>query len=166
MRGFRFTLQPLLERRIEVEREKQRAVAELEGRRASLEGVIRGAQDVARQQKADMRSAMTAKGASVVVDPSLIRFGAAAGFRAQVKARQAAVSLAGVLARLEAARGELREAAKARRAMELLRDRRHAAWKARLAKAEAHELDEIAMGRAARRAAGAADEPATGTEVS
>ena len=49
--------------------------------------------------------------------------------------------------RLDTARGRLIEATTRRRAIELLRDRRCARWKAALAKAETAALDELAMCR-------------------
>jgi flagellar export protein FliJ len=59
------------------------------------------------------------------------------------------LELAGVHKRLAAARGELIEAAKARRALELLKESRFARWKAGLEKVEVMALDELAVQQAA-----------------
>jgi flagellar export protein FliJ len=64
-----------------------------------------------------------------------------------------ALELAGVHKRLELARQSLVEAARERRAIELLRERRFAQWMAALDKAEADMLDELAVIAAARKRA-------------
>lgn len=67
------------------------------------------------------------------------------------RAQRFVLELAGVQRRLEAARRELLEASRARRAVELLRERRYAEWLAEQRKHEQNELDELAIRRAARR---------------
>ena len=79
-----------------------------------------------------------------------LRRQAATAIAAVRHAQQLTLQLAGVHQRLDTARDRLIEATKDRRAIELLRDRRHAEWKAGLEKAETASLDELAVGRAAR----------------
>lgn len=61
----------------------------------------------------------------------------------QARAREEAIGLAGVMARLEDARRELVRASARRRAMELLRDRRLAEWRAIQARREHAAMDEV-----------------------
>ncbi len=156
MKRPRFALQPLLDRRVEVEREARRAVGALERERVGHESTIRACQSESARVKGEVRRSMWDGGRSGAhtVDAATIRLSAAASFHAEGRARQAAVSLAGVLKRLETARETLREATAARRSLELLKERREAAWAAGERRREAAELDEIGTQRAARLAQG------------
>ena len=78
------------------------------------------------------------------------RLQANASLHATLRTQQSALQLAGAMRRVDGARAALVEAAKERRALELLRDRRFEAWKQRMNKAETNELDDIANARAAR----------------
>ena len=80
-----------------------------------------------------------------------LRLAANASLHVVRKAQQIVLQLAGVHRRLDLARAQLIEAAKRRRAMELLRDRRFAQFKAAENKAETAALDELAGFAAARR---------------
>jgi flagellar export protein FliJ len=84
------------------------------------------------------------------MDMRTLRLGAGAALHAVRLARQTVLQLAGLNRRLEAARVRLLEATKRRRALELLRQRRHAQWKAALDKAETAALDDLAATAAAR----------------
>jgi flagellar export protein FliJ len=66
-------------------------------------------------------------------------------------AQRIVLELAGVHKRLEAARAELIEATKQRRAVELLRDRRFAEWRNAENKRETAAIDELAVIAAARK---------------
>ncbi|MDY7109689.1 MAG: flagellar export protein FliJ [Planctomycetota bacterium] len=146
MARFRFKLEPLLKARRHAEREKQRAVAELERQRLDLEDALRRRQAFIVEGKAALRDRL-------VGDLDMPSLRAHAGSTVQVmrEAERLVLELAGVHKRLEAARGELVEAARERRSLELLRDRRLAQWKAALNKAEDAALDELAVHAAARR---------------
>ncbi len=76
---------------------------------------------------------------------------AAAAFSLDTRARQEVFRLAGLHKRLEAARAELLRAATARKAVELLRDRRWEAWKHEQSRLESAQADELAVMSAARK---------------
>ena len=64
--------------------------------------------------------------------------------------RRSDLELAGLHRRLEAARSELTEAARDRRAIELLRERRLFEWRRRIDRAEDAVIDDLAAAAAAR----------------
>jgi flagellar FliJ protein len=152
MARFRFGLQAVLDLREREEKERQRVVARLESERMALENTLRGYQDALRQSKEGMRLAMGgASGGGV--DPPALRLEAGAALGMQIRAHQAALRLAGVHRRLETARRALMQATKARRAIEVLKERRYAAWCAEQNRRESVALDEIGTMGAARRSA-------------
>ena len=65
-------------------------------------------------------------------------------------AQRTVLELAGLHRQLEQARERLREAAKERRAVELLKERKLEAWRRSQARAEQLLLDELSVGRASR----------------
>jgi flagellar export protein FliJ len=67
-----------------------------------------------------------------------------------VKAQRVVLQLAGLHRRLDVARAALAAAARDRRAVEVLKERRFARWKAEQEHRAATALDEIATARAAR----------------
>jgi flagellar FliJ protein len=146
---FRFRLQAVLDHREMVEQQKQKAVAELEGHRVRLEERIRECQRSIAAEKAGQRSML---GSADILGA---RRQASAALRLMVAAQRTAIELAGVHKRLEAARAELLEAAKRRKAVELLRERRLDEWKQDMDRREAAALDELSVMRAARKG----DEP-------
>lgn len=149
MAKFRFRLQAVLDHREMVEQQKQKAVAELEGHRVRLEERIRECQRSIAAEKAGQRSML---GSADILGA---RRQASAALRLMVAAQRTAIELAGVHKRLEAARAELLEAAKRRKAVELLRERRLDEWKQDMDRREAAALDELSVMRAARKG----DEP-------
>ena len=156
MARFHFNLQPVLEQRERIEQDRKLMVARLESERGLLERQLREYQGAISAQKGDLRASMVAReGASfAVVDPARLRVQAHASLTMQVRAQRVVLQLAGVHKRLEAARRSLALAARDRRAVEVLRERRFARWKAEQAHKEAAAVDEIGTGRAARRAMG------------
>lgn len=155
MAKFRFPLQAALSYREHVERQRRLAVARLLGERRRGEGVITGYQARIREVKQDLRGALSPRPSrdDPAVDPRVARLQAAASLHLRLKAQRAAVSLAGVLSRLEEARKKLALAAVDRRALDKLRENRLAAWNLEQSRREDRELDEIGTMRAARLAA-------------
>ncbi|MCA9299477.1 MAG: flagellar export protein FliJ [Phycisphaerales bacterium] len=143
---FRFRFQVVLEQRERQERDRQTVVAGLERERLDAERVLRDIQRRIVEEGERLRASV--QGAVRGADVRLQR-GAAIGL--EVKARDQAIRLAGILKKLKDARAALVEASKARRAMELLRDRQLEAWKAEQARRDRIEMDEIATQRAMRR---------------
>jgi flagellar FliJ protein len=146
MARFRFPLQAVLDQREAAEKERQRAVAELERERVAIEGEISGCQELIAGSHADVR-ALLGGGVVSLLD---VRRDVSAAVRADATARRAALRLAGVHRRLTAARGALLQAARARRAVELLKERRYEQWRADERRREAAETDELAVMRAGR----------------
>jgi len=146
MARFRFKLDPLLRARQHVERQRQRAVAELERQRLALEDELRRRQAFIVAGKQALRD-------HLVGELAMPALRAHAGSTVQVmrEAERIVLELAGVHKRLEAARARLIEAARDRRALELLREHRFARWKAEIGKAEDEALDELAVHAAARK---------------
>ncbi len=146
MARFRFRLEPLLKARRHVEQNRQRVVAELERQRLELEGTLRGQQQFISSGKQSMRGEMVGR-----LDIGSLRSHAGATVQLMRQAQRIVLELAGVHNRLAASRAELLEAMKARRAVELLRERRFNEWKAAINKAEDAALDELAVQAAARK---------------
>lgn len=145
MPKFRFALQAVLDQRERVEQQKQRVVADLEGQRAVVEGKLRGFQRAISQEKLDQREKLRAG------DVAGARGQAAAIVKLAAAAQRAVLELAGVHKRLEGARADLLEAAKRRKAVELLRERRQEEWRMALERRENAEMDELAVMRAGRK---------------
>jgi flagellar protein FliJ len=141
---FVFQLEAVLEQRRLVEQQRQRAVAELEVRRMALEGTIRGYQRAIAQEREEQRVLLKA---GRIMDA---RAQAAASVRLGAAAQRGVVELSGVLARLDAARAELLEATKRRKAVERLREKRLEAWRAEQNRREAMAVDELVVMRSGR----------------
>jgi flagellar export protein FliJ len=149
-RGFVFELEPLLRQRRRVEQEHQREVATLERARLAIEDRIRAAQTSIGEARAVLRDELggAAPGRRVALDA--VRLQMNASLYMTGRAQQAVLELAGAHKRLEAARVELMKATTARRALELLRERRFDEWKREQQRREDRELDEINTQRASR----------------
>lgn len=155
MAKFRFNLQPVLDQRERIEEERKLVVAKLESERAALERQLREYQGAISAQKGDLRASMSldpSTGAAVV-DPARLRVQAHASLTMQVRAQRAVLVLAGLHRRLEAARAQLAAAARDRKAVEVLRDRRFARWKAEHERREAAAIDEMGAAIGVRAAA-------------
>ena len=145
MPKFRFALQAVLDQRERVEQQKQRIVAEIEGQRAAVEGRLRELQRAITQEKGEQGEKLRAG------DVAGARGQAAAIVRLAAAAQRVVLELAGVHKRLEGARADLLEAAKRRKAVELLRERRYEEWRLDLERRDAAETDERAVMRAGRK---------------
>ncbi len=111
-----------------------------------LEGILRGHQRNLVSNKDVLRDGLTG-----LIEVRDLRLQANASLQIMRRAQQIVLELAGVYKRLEAARTRLIEAARRRRAIEFVRDRRYEQWKAALNKAETAALDELAVIAAARK---------------
>jgi len=154
MPGFRFELERLLEHRRRTERQQQRVVGELEQQRAALERDLNRAQTSIVENKSDLRQALhpgederADEGASRRVDVRAVRLQASSSLRMVMRAREAALGLAGAQRRLEQAREQLRQVSAQRRAVEALKQRRYEAWLRRRERRETVAQDEIAIAR-------------------
>ena len=152
---FRFNLEHVLEQRRRIERDAQIAFAAIDRERVELESQIRGYQRTIVGFKRDLRDALTGRVStgregSSPVTLSDVRLQAGASLMVMGKAQAAVLQLAGVHKRLEAARAKLLNTARARKAVELLREHRFVQWKRDLHRKEAAELDDLATMRAGR----------------
>ncbi|MCA9310136.1 MAG: flagellar export protein FliJ [Phycisphaerales bacterium] len=152
MARFRFPLQAVLDLREREEQEQQRAVAEVESERRELERRLAEFQRAISGCKAHLRQTLGPGHGAVNTGAARLQMNASIHMQAQAQA--VVLQLAGVHRRLERARAGLREASRRRKAIELLRDRREAAWRDALQRREASELDEMAVMRAGRDADG------------
>ena len=146
MPRFHFALEPLLNARRKAEETHQRLVAGIERERLELENTLRRQQGAISEGKQSLQGSLV--GALNIVS---LRFHAASSIQLMRQAQRIVLELAGVHRRLDAARGELIEAARRRRAVELLRERRFEQWTAEQEKAETAALDELAVVSAAHR---------------
>lgn len=147
MSRFRFRLQSVLDQRERAEREKQLAFAAIDRQRIALEDRIRRCQSMMDEEKRVMRDALGAGGS---VDLQSVKLQAGATLGHHLDAHRAVLELAGVFTKLEQAREELIRASAARKAVELLKEQAHEAYKKELNAREARETDELAVMRHAR----------------
>lgn len=149
-RGFRFRLQPVLDQRTRVEEVQQARFAERVREQMACEQALRDIQTDIAGAREDLRTRL-APGSSDHSGLGSVRMQATASLHLQVRAQQAAISLAGAIARVEAQRAELLKASAARKAVQLLKDKQHEAWRQEQNKRELAVLDEITSMREARR---------------
>ncbi len=149
---FKFRLQPVLDQRERIEQAKQLRVAELERERLAVEETLRTCQRDIQAAKVDLRERLSGAhtgvadptmGRGMVVIPE-VRAQASASIHLEAKARLAAMELAGAYKRLERARQELLQAATAKKAVELLKERRFDEWRKERSRVEASMTDEAA----------------------
>ncbi len=145
MPQFVFTLQPLLDMRLRQEQQVQRALAQVNVQRVQIEQKLRRQQQIITADKDGLRGRLVG-----VLDTDELRGHASATVQGIRAAQQSAVELAGVHKRLQAIRAALIEATRARRAIELLRNRRLQQWKNAQNRAETAAMDELAVIAAAR----------------
>lgn len=149
MAKFTFQLEPLLRHRRQIEEEQQRKLAQFLREKAAIEN------DLRRQQQAIGEDKRTLSGSLVGhVDVDRIRRHAAHVNRATLGAQQAAIRLGVLHQQIAAARDELSEAVRQRKAIEVLRERQYEQWQQDENRREAAMADELAVQQYARRAGG------------
>jgi flagellar FliJ protein len=145
MARFHFNLQAVLDHREMIEEQKQLSVAALERERTRLEDVIRGHQAGITRGKQDIRAALRAG------DIRGVRLQTVASAAIVAVAQRAVLELAGLHRRLEAARADLLEATKRRKAVELLKERRLEEWRTDQNRRELAAVDELVVMGASRK---------------
>jgi flagellar export protein FliJ len=143
MAKFVFKLAPVLKQRLAAERQRQAAVAVLESRRVELEDQLRAFQRGLEEAREAWRE-MLSGGSVGAADIRGAGMQAVASLAGQARAQRVVVQLAGVHANLAKARAELAQAMKARRAIELLREKQYEEWRADERRRDAAAMDEIA----------------------
>jgi flagellar export protein FliJ len=149
MAKFVFQLEAVLTQRRAFERERQRALAVVERERVRLEGELSAVQARIDAERGELRTGL-AGGGSGTVDVRGVRYQAQHSLGLFARARQLVLQISGVHAQLEARRRELLEAATARKAVELLREKRLEEWKQERARRETAMLDDMNVMRAGR----------------
>lgn len=148
MSKFKFQFESVWVQRRAEEEKCQRHLAKVLRQRMIFRDQLRQMQQTITQSKRDLTDGLTG-----AVD--LARVSGFAHYNGQVTQRAHAfvARLAAVERQIDTARGALLEATHARRAIELLRDKRHRQWRQQQDRREATQLDEIAVQRHARHAA-------------
>lgn len=147
MATFVFELEAVLEQRGREEKQRQRAVAELERQRLTVEGRVEQIRSRLSEGRESMRRSLGAGGA---VPMEAVRLQSTSSLHDLIALQRAALELAGVHQRLGAARARLMEATVARKAVEALRTRRYEAWRRERARIENNAMDDLAVMRHGR----------------
>ncbi len=150
MARFVFRLEAVLTQREAEERRAQIAVGALERERLAIESEIRMLQGTLVAEKMDLRESLRDEREERVVDLRHVRLQASAALHVVNRAQRAVIRLAGVHARLDAARLELIRATTKRRAVEMLKQRKFEAWREEVKRRELAAGDELAVLHAAR----------------
>jgi flagellar FliJ protein len=143
MARFKFTLQRVLDRRLDEEEVKRRALATIERRRRELEDSLRARQGEISASRNAWRAELVGE-----IDPSALRHHAAAGVGLFRKAQRTVLEIASLEKGIAKARAEAVEAARARRTLEILRDQRLSAFADGERRKEQGALDELGQQRA------------------
>ena len=145
MAGFRFRLETVLRQRRMVEDERQRELAKLLRQRMILHDQLRAMQQSIRGSKAALSDGLVG-----VVD--MDRVANFARYSGQVAARPQGlvIRLAELEKQVKGAQERLLEAVRARRALELLRERQWQAWQQQEERREVARTDEMTVQRYAR----------------
>ncbi|MFM1804056.1 MAG: hypothetical protein RL136_935 [Planctomycetota bacterium] len=146
MARFRFALQRVLDRRLDEEEVRRRALAAIERKRRELEQSLRERQTEISSGRQQWRAELVGE-----VDPATLRHHAAAGVGLLRKAQRTVLELASLEKGIAQARAAAVEASRARRTLEILREQRLAAFEATERRREQATLDEIAANNARTR---------------
>jgi len=141
MAKFVFKLEGVLEHRRNIERDKQRAVAEIRAQMTALENQLRDLDRQAQESTQDLRNNRLTGALDMQFIAAHRRFMIAM----QRQAMELAQKMAGVQRKLEEAQKELLEAAKQRKVIEKLKEKQLERWRAEMARSEANQMDEIGM---------------------
>lgn len=156
MAKFKFELEPVLRLRKRLEEQRQRAVADLERQRATIEDRIRGHQAAISASKRDLREMLSGErnagesGEGSGVSLRGARLQANASLHMVAQAQRAVVELSGVHGRLDTARLALLKAMTQRKAVEVLKQKRYEQWRAEILRKEQAEVDEMVNAKVAR----------------
>jgi len=150
MNRFVFKLEPVLEHRRRLERERQMEVAKIEAGRVSLEGRIKEIQGRIEAGRGELRTSLGGGGSRMLapVAVAAARLSAHSSLHGLVLLQRVAIELAGLHARLNLARRALLAAATARKAVEVIRERQLEAWKAEVKWKEERMADDMMVMRA------------------
>lgn len=163
MAAFVFELEVVLEQRRRIEKDRQRALGEVLSQRVA---VLQRVEDVYASMRTghdELRTILRPEAGLVPIDR--VRRQASSSLHAIVLVQRAAIELAGINKRIEAARAELLKASISRKAVETLRDRRYRAWKLEQDRREAAALDDLNVMRHGRREESSVEAATLGAEA-
>ncbi len=147
MAQFVFKLEGVLRHRKNLEQARQRTLAEVQAQLSQLEAQLRALDAQVQATNDDVRQNRLIGKVDVNFLTAHRRFLMAT----QRRAMEIAQNMGLVQLKLDEARRALAEAAKERKVLEKLRERKHQAWQAELNRKEAAALDEVAMQMSYRR---------------
>ncbi len=136
---FRFPLQVVLDHRSRIEDQRRRELAEAEARRHQCHETLRTMQQTIVGSRGQLRSGLRGR-----VDMRQVAAFAGYSIQARGEAQLIVQRLALIERDIETARQRLADAARQRKALELLREKQLAQWQSRQQRREVAELDEIA----------------------
>jgi flagellar FliJ protein len=139
MPKFQFQLEGVLRHRKNVEKEKQRALAEAMTRMSALKDQLAGLDQTVQQANAEMRDGRLVGRLDLTLLAAHRRFLAAT----QRQAVGLAQKMALVQRDIDAARLALLEAAKGRKTIEKLREKQFEQWRSEMLKKEDRQTDEV-----------------------
>lgn len=142
MARFVFTLGPVLRQRVREEEAAQRVMAERERVRLAAEREVIAIEARMEGERREWRGRLGIEG---TVDVREVRMQAGVAIRDMAALRRAMLSLAAAEKQVRDARAALLEAARRRRAIEELRERRWMEWKAERARVEQRTLDDLVV---------------------
>lgn len=145
---FKFNLDPVLEHRRIIEDDRQRDLAKHLRQKMILMDQLRQMQDTIRTSKHDLAGSLVGR-----VDLTRVADFARYSGQTTIRAQQLVQKLAQLEQQISASRERLLAATRDRKAMELLRDRRHREWHADQVRRETAELDDLALQRHLRHVA-------------
>ncbi len=149
MARFEFSLEPVLDQRIALERQAQVVVARLQMVKDQIEERVRRIQAELAGDRESMRHiAAGDEQGRVAVDQ--VKLAAGASMHAMIKLQRAAIELAGAQQRLAAGRAKLMAARVAKKGVEVLKQRQFEAWKREQDRKETAALDDLIVMRAGR----------------
>lgn len=142
MPRFIFTLEPVLDHRKRIEDQSQRELARHLRQQMILMDQLRQMQQTIRASKHDLADGLIGR-----VDMTRVSDFARYAGQTSIRAQQIVQRLAGLQQQIDAARQKLMEATRQRKALELLRDRRLAAWRQQEERRQTAELDDLTLQR-------------------
>src|SRR5438270_1615332 len=145
MAQFHFSLQSVLNHRAQIEQDKQRALAGLQSQMEDQKVALRDLNNSVRSDLSDVRENRLLGKLEISYLTGHRRY----MLVLQRRATEMVQRMTLLQRQIDAAHGELVEAAKQRKILEKLRDRQKTRWVAEQTRSELAELDELTMRRAA-----------------
>jgi flagellar FliJ protein len=141
MAKFAFQLEGVLRHRTNIEHQRKRELAVIQGQMTALDAELRALDASVRSSESDLRTNRLMGKIDLAFLGAYRRYSIAM----QRKAMGIAQKMAAVQVQIDQAKRNLAEAAKRKKVLEKLRERQLARWREELARRDAAEMDEIGM---------------------